>query len=102
MGETAPPDIPALLAGVRADVVALTQRQGWQHDYLTRLAHLITEVGELVQELVDEPTEAAKQRIGAEIYDVVWNAVDLGRLLDIDLDAAFTAKRKYNETRTWQ
>ncbi len=66
------------------------------------MAHLIGEVGELAQELVAEPTEAAKERIGAEIYDVVWNAVDLGRLLDIDLDKAFATKRRYNQQRTWR
>lgn len=102
MDDGAQRDISALLAGVREDVVALTQRQGWQHDYLTRMAHLIGEVGELAQELVAEPTEAAKERIGAEIYDVVWNAVDLGRLLDIDLDKAFATKRRYNQQRTWR
>jgi hypothetical protein len=59
-------DISALLEGVRQDVIALTQRQGWDYDYLTRLTHLITEVRELTNELVDQPTEAAKERIGAE------------------------------------
>jgi NTP pyrophosphatase (non-canonical NTP hydrolase) len=105
------PELMGLVAGIDADVADLTTRQGWEHSHLMRMTYLTSEVGELARELVaipaaaddlsPSPTEEVRQRIGMEIYDVIWNALDLGRLLGIDLTAAFDAKRDYNQRRVW-
>jgi NTP pyrophosphatase (non-canonical NTP hydrolase) len=105
------PDLLELVAGIEADVADLTDRQGWEHNHLTRMTYLMSEVGELARELValpaaaddvsPSPTDDDRQRIGSEIYDVIWNAIDLGRLLGIDLTAAFKSKREHNQRRVW-
>lgn len=53
----------------------------------TRLLYLMTEVGEVTDEVItlqakkaalsDEALVEIKERIGLEIYDIIWNAVDL-------------------------
>ena len=74
----------------------------------TRLLHLMSEVGELSDELLalqqlsaddTAQTDAIKQRLGMEIYDVIWNAIDLANLLEIDLEAAFEQKIALNKKR---
>ena len=52
--------------------------------------------------LSNEAREAIKARLGLEIYDLIWNAVDLANLLDIDLEAAFEEKIAFNAKREWK
>ena len=76
-----------------------------------RILYLISELGEVVDEVIelstlssdasDETIAEIKARIGLEIYDVIWNAVDLANQLDIDLEAAFETKITINKNRTW-
>lgn len=76
-----------------------------------RILYLISELGELADEVIALNTSKAdmtpenianiKERIGLEIYDVIWNAVDLANMLDIDLEEPFKKKIAINEKRYW-
>ncbi|PHE64481.1 hypothetical protein COF68_06030 [Bacillus toyonensis] len=60
--------------------------------------YLISEVGELSKSLLKED----KTDIGLEMFDVVWNLVDLANKLNIDLDQSFKAKMEINKDRVWE
>lgn len=76
-----------------------------------RIMYLISELGEVVDEVIElvntdpetsaETIAAIKERIGLEIYDVIWNAVDLANMLEIDLESAFEQKIAINKERRW-
>ncbi|SFM52658.1 hypothetical protein SAMN03159341_1432 [Paenibacillus sp. 1_12] len=73
-----------------------------------RSLFLVTEVGEMVRELLHisyhpdhEEIEEIKDRLGLEMYDIVWNICDLANKLDIDLEKSFLKKTDINKTRTW-
>ena len=68
----------------------------------------MAEVGELVREVLrlarhgeGEELAAVRERLGMEMYDVVWNVCDLADKLGIDLDRAFAQKAAVNRTRRW-
>lgn len=69
---------------------------------------LVTEVGEIAREVLrlagpkpdDDPTEA-REALGLEMFDVVWNLADLANKLGLDLDRAFARKMAINSTRNW-
>ena len=77
-----------------------------------RVMYLVSELGEVVDEVIElthpdanlssEAREAIKSRLGLELYDLIWNAVDLANLLDIDLEAAFEEKIAFNAKRDWK
>ena len=74
-----------------------------------RVMFLMTEVGEVAHEALhlsgsygQVDTEAARHRLGLEMYDVVWNLCDLANMLGIDLEEAFARKITLNKFRTWQ
>ncbi len=48
-----------------------------------------------------EGVAAARGRPGEEIYDVVWNLLDLADLAGVDLESAFEKKARRNEGREW-
>ncbi|MET4559998.1 NTP pyrophosphatase (non-canonical NTP hydrolase) [Lysinibacillus parviboronicapiens] len=57
----------------------------------TRTLYLVTEVGELAKEILSisfHPTEGkvglAKENIGLELCDVIYNVLDFANRLDID------------------
>lgn len=88
---------------------ALTEAHGW-HDTTpeTRALWLATEVGELVREVLqftaadDEAAQTvARRRLGAEMYDVVWNVCDLANITGVDLTTAFVTKGAVNMEREW-
>lgn len=72
----------------------------------TRALFLVTEIREIVKELLKldkmpDQRERIKEDIGLEIYDAVWNLMDLANKLDIDLEQAFEKKIEINNTRNW-
>ena len=87
----------------------LRRAQGWDDRSVERRAlYLVTELGEAVTEVLslvgsDSPadTEQAKTRLGAELYDIVWNLCDLANLVEVDLEAAFEEKASRNRERRW-
>jgi NTP pyrophosphatase (non-canonical NTP hydrolase) len=87
----------------------LSDAQGW-HDTTPeqRALWLVTEVGELVREVLqfaavedEDARTAARQRLGAEMYDVVWNVCDLANITGVDLETAFATKAAVNKAREW-
>ena len=61
---------------------------------------------ELAAEVVQLPATGPydlllPQRIGREIYDVLWNVCDLARLTGIDVVQAAAGKRDVNASRRW-
>jgi NTP pyrophosphatase (non-canonical NTP hydrolase) len=87
----------------------LIEAQGWQDATAeTRALWLVTEVGELLREVLQFPSgndeaarTAARRRVGAEMYDVVWNVCDLANILGVDLETSFIDKEAVNKRRTW-
>lgn len=95
-----------LLHQVMSDVRELVARHGWETSPRRRMSFLLGETLELAEEVlqlpVTEPCDAAlRQRIGREIYDVLWNACDLARLTGIDIMQAAADKRDVNARRNW-
>lgn len=95
-----------LLRDIMADVERLVARHGWETTPQRRAASLLRETIELAEEVLQlsgaGPYDAVhQQRIGREIYHVLWNTCDLARLTGIDLVEAAADKRNVNERRTW-
>ena len=71
--------------------------------------YLVTEVREVTRDTLDllkaegsgRDMAALKEQLGMEIYDVIWNAVDLANICGIDLEQAFARKSEINKGRTW-
>jgi NTP pyrophosphatase (non-canonical NTP hydrolase) len=87
----------------------LRAAQGWPDAPAEeRALSLVAEVGELVREVLrlarrgegEDPAEV-RDRLGLEMYDVVWNVCDLADKLGIDLDRAFAEKAALNRSRRW-
>jgi NTP pyrophosphatase (non-canonical NTP hydrolase) len=71
-----------------------------------RVLYLMTEVGEVAEEVLKVlglgkggDAEKAKESLGMEIYDVVWNLCDLANMLEIDLEKSFAKKMRINKGR---
>jgi NTP pyrophosphatase (non-canonical NTP hydrolase) len=95
-----------LLQQTMADVERLVARHGWESTPRRRMAMLLGEAIELAEEVLQLPAHGdgdkeSLQRVGHEMYDVLWNLCDLARLTGIDLAQAAADKRLINEHRTW-
>jgi NTP pyrophosphatase (non-canonical NTP hydrolase) len=98
-----------LIAHLQEHVKELSRAQGWPERTPERRAlYLVTEVGELVREVLaladaqdDADAVAAKERLGLEMYDVIWNLVDLANIVGIDLESACARKIEINRERQW-
>jgi NTP pyrophosphatase (non-canonical NTP hydrolase) len=103
---TAAQPSPELLRQTIADVQHLVARHGWETTPDRRMARLLGEALELADEVLQLPETGAAdpellQRVGHEMYDVLWNLCDLARLTGIDLVQASAEKRAINDRRTW-
>ena len=96
------------ISEIQEQAQELAQKHGWQDSNIDqRFHHLISEVGELSQELLRyaSPEEAKKdvdRAVGYEIYDIVWNLCELANQLDIDLEQFFLEKIEINCERSWE
>ncbi|AZN38281.1 MazG nucleotide pyrophosphohydrolase domain-containing protein [Paenibacillus albus] len=69
-----------------------------------RMLYLMTELGELSKEVLSvsfHPDREQSENLGHEMFDIVWNVMDLANKLDIDLNQAFQAKMAINDKRSW-
>jgi NTP pyrophosphatase (non-canonical NTP hydrolase) len=90
-------------------VRGLNDARGW-HDTTAeeRAMWLVTEVGELLREVLRLPEAAGeaelagvRHNLGMEMYDVVWNLCDLANIAGVDLEEAFAEKVAINRGREW-
>jgi len=83
----------------------LCRKNGWlDRTPDQRFRYLISEVGELSNDLIklnqsNQELEKLKQKIGHEMFDVIWNICDLANLLEIDLEKCASEKRDLNNKR---
>lgn len=110
-----PPDGGLSLADLRAQVRRLKDAKGFDITLDQRLAYLTAEVGEIAAEVLKlsrdgnrdvgrmdaAEREAVVEALGMEIYDAVWNLLDLADMAGVDVEAAFRKKANLNEGREW-
>ncbi|GAK14396.1 MazG nucleotide pyrophosphohydrolase domain-containing protein [Geomicrobium sp. JCM 19039] len=72
-----------------------------------RYLYLMSEVGEVSDALLklqfageDKKTDI-RENLGHELFDVIWNAVEIANRHDIDLTKSFEEKMKINHGREW-
>src|SRR5580704_8113900 len=92
------------LDSILTNVKEMIKLHGWNHDALTRSIYLTSELGEVIKELLDlhrsqteEAREKAREQLGYELYDLIWNAVALADECDIDLNKAAYTKIQANK-----
>lgn len=111
------PDGSLTVAELREQVRALKEAKGFDITLEQRLAYLTSEVGEVAAEVLRlsrngngdvgrmsaAEARAARESLGMEIYDVVWNLLDLAALAGVeDLEGSFARKARLNRGREWQ
>jgi NTP pyrophosphatase (non-canonical NTP hydrolase) len=110
-----PPDGGLTLAEIREQVRRLKRTKGFDITLDQRLAYLTAEVGEVaaetlklsrdgnrdVGEMDARERDAVVEALGMEIYDVMWNLLDLAEMAGVDVEAAFRKKAYLNEGREW-
>jgi NTP pyrophosphatase (non-canonical NTP hydrolase) len=95
------------IAELQRQVRQLNDAKGFEITLEQRLAYLMTEVGEVAREVLklsraeEADVEATVEALGMEIYDVVWNLLDLADMAGVDLEEAFGKKARLNESREW-
>ena len=101
--------VSGAIATLQAHARDLTAAQAWDpSDLEERTLFLLTEVGELAREVLrlrsahtELQAAEARDRLGLEMYDVVWNLCDLANGAGIDLGAASARKIAINQERSW-
>ncbi len=90
-------------------VAELCEERGWTKDSpAEKFVLFIEEVGELAKAMRNTAglyAERAKQRnvpLEEEFADVLSYLLDLANCFQVDLEEAFRAKEKVNESRTWE
>ncbi len=93
------------------DIQDAVRRLHEEHHWPVRSAEsralwLGAEVGELMREVLQyaghpEQQDAIRVRAGHEMYDTMWNLVDLAAIMGIDLEEAFSEKAAINRERQW-
>jgi NTP pyrophosphatase (non-canonical NTP hydrolase) len=95
------------IAELQRQLRQLNDAKGFEITLEQRLAYLMTEVGEVAREVLKlsrtegADVEATVEALGMEIYDVVWNLLDLADMAGVDLEEAFGKKARLNESREW-
>jgi NTP pyrophosphatase (non-canonical NTP hydrolase) len=84
------------------------RERGWTKDSPSeKFVLFIEEVGELAKAirkrsgLYNEPSKQQAFALEEEFADVLSYLLDLANCYGVDLEAAFRAKEKINESRTW-
>lgn len=98
------------IAELQRQVRELKGAKGFEITLEQRLAYLMSEVGEVAREVLEisrgktsaAEVEAARENLGMEIYDVIWNLLDLAEMVGVDLEETFRKKASLNEGREWR
>lgn len=105
----------ATIEELQRQVRHLKDAKGFDVGLEQRLAYLMSEVGEVAKEVLKlsrdgnenvgkmstAEIETVTEKLGMEIYDVMWNLCDLADLAGVDLEEAFAKKAGLNEDREW-
>ena len=90
-------------------IAEICQERGWTKDSPSeKFVLFIEEVGELAKAMRKTAglyQEQAKQRdisLEEEFADVLSYVLDLANCFQVDLEQAFRAKEKVNQSRTWE
>jgi NTP pyrophosphatase (non-canonical NTP hydrolase) len=95
---------------IQRQVRELKDSKGFDISLEQRLAYLVTEVGEVARETLrisragsdHAGKESTEEALGMEIYDVIWNLLDLAEMAGVrDLEEAFYKKASLNQDREW-
>lgn len=100
---------------LQRQVRQLREDKGFDITLEQRLAYLTSEVGEVAKEVLKlsrdgnwdvgkinaAETEIVLDNLGMEIYDVLWNLLDLADMAGVDLEEAFDKKAELNKGREW-
>lgn len=93
------------LEALQKHVAAFSKSRGFdQNSVEMRMLYLTSEVGEVAEEVLrikEKDERASKENLGMEIYDVIWNLLELANQLDIDVEKAVKQKIAINKDRTW-
>jgi NTP pyrophosphatase (non-canonical NTP hydrolase) len=103
------------IEGLQSQVRQLKAAKGFDIGLEQRLAYLTSEVGEVATEVLKlskdakssngnmstGEIQAVKKNLGMEIYDVMWNLVDLADMAGVDLESTFQEKASLNQGREW-
>jgi NTP pyrophosphatase (non-canonical NTP hydrolase) len=114
-GSEDPTESGLTLAEIQGQIRRLKRSKGFDITLDQRLAYLTAEAGEVAAEvlkisrdgnqdagLMDERERAEVVEMpGMEIYDAVWNLLDLAEMAGVDVEAAFRKKAYLNESREW-
>jgi NTP pyrophosphatase (non-canonical NTP hydrolase) len=98
---------PLTVSDLQEQARQLKDAQGFHVSLEQRLVYLMAEVGELAVEVLKlsgvKETDSAqvRERLGMEIYDVVWNLFDLADLAGVNLEETFARKVNLNQYRKW-
>jgi NTP pyrophosphatase (non-canonical NTP hydrolase) len=109
-------DAGLTIADLQRQVRELKGAKGFDITLEQRLAYLTTEVGEVAREVLRlsrdgngdvgkmdaASAEAVVESLGMEIYDVIWNLLDLAEMAGVDLEETFRKKASLNEGREWR
>lgn len=72
-----------------------------------RYLFFMSEIGEMSEELLnlrfagEDKQPEIRKALSHEIFDVIWNAVEIANRLDINLTQAFKEKMAINSKRSW-
>lgn len=90
------------------NVRQLSDSWGWdQTDPARRMVNVTAEVGEVADALISlqaappDRVEDARNALGHEIFDVIWNLCALANTTGIDIEQAARTKMAMNSDRTW-
>lgn len=96
------------LAEICQNARLLASVHGWdQSDPTARMLHVTAEVGEVADALIALQTasadqaDAAREALGHEIFDVIWNLCALANTTAIDIEQAARTKMALNADRAW-
>lgn len=86
----------------------LSDEHGWdQADVASRMLHLTAEVGEVADAVIslraasDAEVGPAREALGREIFDAMWNLCALANAAGINIEQAARQKMDINADRNW-
>lgn len=93
------------LSELQQHVAEFSRSRGFDRNSVERrMLYLTSEVGEVSEEvlkILEKNGDASKENLGMEIYDVIWNLLELANQLDIDVEASARKKIAFNKDRVW-